>query len=70
MFNGELFAQRLQKLIYLHSLTGCFMKISIQSSKQTLVNFALKIEKDGWMNGVLGPLYALSRLNWAGDNLG
>ena len=22
---------------------------------------------DGWMNGVLGHFYALSRLNWAGD---
>ena len=27
-------------------------------------------EGDGWMNGVLGHFYALSRLNWAGDNLG
>ena len=26
--------------------------------------------QDGWMNGVLGHFYALSRLNWAGDNLG
>ena len=25
---------------------------------------------DGWMNGVLGHFYALTRLNWAGDNLG
>ena len=25
---------------------------------------------DRWMNGVLGHFYALSRLNWAGDNLG
>ena len=25
---------------------------------------------DGWMNGVLGHFYALSRLNWAEDNLG
>ena len=25
---------------------------------------------DGWMNGVLGHFFALSRLNWAGDNLG
>ena len=24
---------------------------------------------DGWMNGVLGHFYALSRLNWARDNL-
>ena len=28
------------------------------------------IDRDGWMNGVLGHFYALSRLNWAGDNLG
>ena len=27
-------------------------------------------KEDGWMNGVLGHFYALSRLNWAGDNLG
>ena len=26
--------------------------------------------QDGWMNGVLGHFYALSRLNWARDNLG
>ena len=25
---------------------------------------------DGWMNSVLGHFYALSRLHWAGDNLG
>ena len=25
---------------------------------------------DGWMNGVLGHFFELSRLNWAGDNLG
>ena len=25
---------------------------------------------DGWMKGVLGHFYALSRLNWAGNNLG
>ena len=28
------------------------------------------LSMDGWMNGVLGHFYALSRLNWAGDNLG
>ena len=26
--------------------------------------------QDGWMNCVLGHFYALSRLNWTGDNLG
>ena len=33
VLNGEFYAQRLQKLIYLHLLTGCFMKISLQSSE-------------------------------------
>ena len=36
VLNGELSAQRLQKLIYLHLLTGCFM-ISLQSSEQNVV---------------------------------
>ena len=31
---GKLYAQRLQKLIYLHLFTDCFMKISLQSSQQ------------------------------------
>ena len=31
LLNWELYAQRLQKLIYRHLLTGCFMKISLQS---------------------------------------
>ena len=39
VLNGELCAQRLQKLIYLHLLTGCFMKISLQSSE---LNVALQ----------------------------
>ena len=30
-------AQRLQKLSYLHLLTGCFMKISLQSSEQNVI---------------------------------
>ena len=37
MFNGELYAQRLQKLIYLHLPTGCFMKISLPSSEQKCI---------------------------------
>ena len=37
-FNGELYAQRLQKLVYLHLVTNCFMEISLQSSKQILQN--------------------------------
>ena len=37
VLNGELYAQILHKLIYLYLLTGCFMKISLQSSKQNLV---------------------------------
>ena len=31
MLNGERYAQRFQKLIYLHLFTDCFMKISLQS---------------------------------------
>ena len=31
MLNGELYAQILQKLVYLHLPTDCFMKISLQS---------------------------------------
>ena len=27
-------------------------------------------KKDGWMNGVLGHFYTLSRLNWAGMQKG
>ena len=37
VLNGELYAQRLQKLIYLHSSSDCFMKISLQSSEQRFV---------------------------------
>ena len=33
VLKGELCAQRLQKLIYLHLFTDCFMKTSLQSSK-------------------------------------
>ena len=32
--------------------------------------FIIYGKRDGWMNGVLGHFYALSRLNWARDNLG
>ena len=37
VLNGELYAQRLHKLIYLPLLTGCFMKISLQSSERDAV---------------------------------
>ena len=30
VLNGELYAQRLQKLMYLYLSTDCFMKISLQ----------------------------------------
>ena len=36
VLSGELYAQRFQKLIYLHLFTDCFMKISPQSSEQIL----------------------------------
>ena len=34
VLSGELYAQRLQKLIYLYLFTDCFMKISLQSLEQ------------------------------------
>ena len=34
-FNGELYAQRFHKLIYLHLFADCFIKISPRSSEQT-----------------------------------
>ena len=34
--------QKLQKLIYLHLLTDCFMKISLQSSELNVVNIVKK----------------------------
>ena len=36
VLSGELYAQRLQKLIYLYLFTDCFMKISLQSSEQII----------------------------------
>ena len=41
VLNGELYAHRFQKLICLHLLTDCFMKISPQSLKQiqSLIDF-------------------------------
>ena len=38
MLNGELYAQRFQKLIYLHLFTECFVKISLQSLWQIHTN--------------------------------
>ena len=35
------------------------------STLGTLVQYG----DNGWMNGVLGHFFALSRLNWASDNL-
>ena len=40
VLNGELYAQRLQKLIYLHLLIGCFMTISLQSSELNLSSYS------------------------------
>ena len=34
VFIGELYTQRFKNLIYLHSGTDCFMKISLQPSEQ------------------------------------
>ena len=35
VLNGELYAQRFEKLIYLHLFTDCFMKISFWPLEQT-----------------------------------
>ena len=35
VLNGELYAHKLQKLIYVHLFTDCVMKISLQSLEQT-----------------------------------
>ena len=44
VLNGELYAQRLQKLIYLHLLTGYFMKISLQSLELNVyINMHIKV---------------------------
>ena len=40
------------------------------SCQDDLSTFFKAYWMDGWMNGVLGHFYALSRLNWDGDNLG
>ena len=39
----ELYAQRLQKLIYLYLLTGYFMKIALQSTDLKLCTFIITI---------------------------
>ena len=39
VLNGELYAKRLQQLIYLHLLAGCFMNISLQFSELNVMGF-------------------------------
>ena len=34
VLNGEIYTQRLRKLIYLHLVTDCCMKIALESSEQ------------------------------------
>ena len=45
VLNGELYAQRLQKSIYLLLFTDCFMKICLQSWEQI---YSLYIYCDDW----------------------
>ena len=40
---GGCYAQRIQKLIYLHLFTDCFVKVSPHSTEQTV--FVLMIEE-------------------------
>ena len=43
VLSGELYAQRLQKLIYLYFFTDCFMKISSQSLVKQDINIQYKV---------------------------
>ena len=47
VLNGELYAQRLEKLIYLHLLTGCFMRFLFNPWSKISQNphFAVRIEE-------------------------
>ena len=44
--------------------------VFVQQDRTDLQEIFCTGRMDEWMNGVLGHFYALSRLNWAGDNLG
>ena len=61
-----------KKLVLTDPLDNSLLQTN--SSKPILMKPAKCLKEkgwmDGWMNGVLGHFYALSRLNWAGDNLG
>ena len=50
--NLQIHVQRLQKLIYLHLLTGCFMKISLESSSVVTSSRVLEYECTGTVNRV------------------
>ena len=45
---------------------SCYRGGQFKGGRMVMLHFN---GRDGWMNGVLGHFYALSRLNWAGDNL-
>ena len=52
--------------------THCSCEFTISSLSRTGNSNEMLLREasvDGWMNGVLGHFFALSRLNWAGDNL-
>ena len=52
VLNGELYAQRLQRLIYLHLLTGCFTKIYLQSLEQNVDHVVLTISFISYVTGI------------------
>ena len=54
---------------YLHKLPGQEPIVQVCFFVYLIRTYLMHLQ-DGWMNGVLGHFYALSRLNWAGDNLG
>ena len=50
VLNGEPYAQRLQKLFYMHWPTDCFMKLSLQSIRQicsTISPFYIHLMRTG-----------------------
>ena len=63
VLNGELYAQRLQKSIYRHLLTGCFMKISLQSSEHNLEYVAYNSNRVYSRRNVIGNELSLWKEN-------
>ena len=46
VLNRELYAQKIQKLIYPHLLTSCFKKFSLQSQSKIKKNKPRRVERN------------------------